>query len=202
MTTPDMPSRITLSPGLMSVDAFSSPTTAGISREWAMIEVWDVMPPTSVAKPRTFSLFSIAVSAGERSWATMTLSSRRWNFFVFFPMRFLRSRSPTKVVSATRLLIYSSPMDSKFLSISCKAILSAHSALMCSVAMSSLTLPVRDGSVSIIRWVSRMKECSLPTLWSSSSRIASLICFSDARTASLKRLISSAMREAVMRILG
>ena len=47
------------------------PTTAGISRALATIDVWEVRPPTSVTKPEIFLRSSWMVSAGERSWATM-----------------------------------------------------------------------------------------------------------------------------------
>ncbi len=81
----------------------SCPTTAGISREWRMIAVCEVIPPTSVRSPAPWPLLSMAVSAGDRSWATIMLSPVRWKPLVFLPVRFLMRRSPTNDASATLL---------------------------------------------------------------------------------------------------
>src|SRR4030067_640502 len=54
----------------------SSPTTAGMPRERAVIAVCEVLLPTSVANPRT-GLFNIcAVSAGERACAITITGAR------------------------------------------------------------------------------------------------------------------------------
>ena len=54
----------------MRLSASLAPTTAGISRARAMIDVWLVRVPISVTKPTTGSSTMAEVSAGERSWAT------------------------------------------------------------------------------------------------------------------------------------
>jgi len=97
MTTPCAPSTITQSPRPAQVVMRETPTTAGISSARATMAVCEVRAPTSVAKAPTLLPWSrTAVSAGERSWATMiapaggvpSTSAAR-------PSRFLMSRSPT-----------------------------------------------------------------------------------------------------------
>ena len=67
MTTPCIPSSMIWSPFLTISVMASRPTTAGISRDFAMMAVCEVLPPMSVAKPRTRPLCMVAVSEGERS---------------------------------------------------------------------------------------------------------------------------------------
>ena len=69
-TSPVVPSTTQVSPFLMSEQAFSSESTAGISRARAMMAECDVRPPTSVTTPTTFSLSMVAVIDGVRSCTT------------------------------------------------------------------------------------------------------------------------------------
>src|SRR5512143_3704402 len=100
---------MTVSADRYSSVAPSTPTTAGIPRDRAVIAVWDVRLPTSVAKPST-GLFRIwAVSAGERSWATMTTGSRiAATESTGRPARFSRTRWPIWRRSCPRSLRYGS----------------------------------------------------------------------------------------------
>ena len=100
---------MTVSAALYSSVAPSTPTTAGIPRERAVIAVWDVRLPTSVAKPSTGLLRICAVSAGERSWATMTTGSRIAAIeSTGRPARFSRTRWPICRRSCPRSLRYGS----------------------------------------------------------------------------------------------
>ena len=67
ITRPRLPSTITLEPSLTLEVAVSRPTTAGISKDFAIIAVCEVRPPISVAKAITLPLCIMAVSEGERS---------------------------------------------------------------------------------------------------------------------------------------
>ncbi len=103
VTAPRWPSMISRSPVEMRVTAPLTPTTAGISRARAMIEVWLVRVPTSVTKPETGSSTMAAVSAGERSRATMmswpsSLGTRSW----VRPPSARRRRSPMNSTSWLR----------------------------------------------------------------------------------------------------
>ena len=72
---PEFPSTITISPPVTSEINFPKPTTAGISKAPAKIEVWLVLPPASVANACTNLVFNFAVSLGERSCARITTGS-------------------------------------------------------------------------------------------------------------------------------
>ena len=54
MTLPAVPSMITVWPGSMSMPDQEMPDTAGISRERARMDTCEVLPPTSVVRPRVF----------------------------------------------------------------------------------------------------------------------------------------------------
>ncbi|MNI74950.1 hypothetical protein D3C73_1310680 [compost metagenome] len=73
-TSPLKPSTITRSPAFTRDSTFLVPTTAGISKERAIIAEWEVRPPIFVVKPLTKLRFSCAVSEGVRSCA-MTITS-------------------------------------------------------------------------------------------------------------------------------
>ena len=75
--TPSYPSIIAFSPPFSLVDTFAIPTRAGISKVWAIIEVWLVLPPKSVAKPTTASLSIFAVSDGVSSLEMIMLPLSR-----------------------------------------------------------------------------------------------------------------------------
>ena len=73
-TLPDEPSTMTYVPGASSRTP-GQPTTAGMPRLRARIEVCEVGPPSWVANASTIDLSMSAVSAGARSIATRMLGS-------------------------------------------------------------------------------------------------------------------------------
>jgi len=77
MTAPRTPSTMTTSPPFTSPVSAPSPTTAGIPIARAMMAVWPVGPPPSMAMPCTVSGSTEAVWLGLKSWATRTTSVRR-----------------------------------------------------------------------------------------------------------------------------
>ena len=108
-TMPFSPSTSMVSPFLTFPVIFSRPTTAGISRDFAIIAVWEVFPPISDTKAITFFLCIVAVSLGERSYATTTdFGGILARVRLFLPSKFLRSLLPTSSISVIRSLRYSS----------------------------------------------------------------------------------------------
>ena len=167
--SPRDPSTATMSPGEICSDTRPAPTTAGVLRARATMAVWLVDPPTSVTKAATRPVrASIAASAGERSWAMMiapcgTSSSTSTTC----PSRFRTTRSAMKSTSARRSRKYSSGISSKRCLIFRVTRRTAHSALICSAAMSLFTSSTSIGSRSISRCASRISAWSLPSLCSS-----------------------------------
>ena len=66
-TSPLTPSTMSSSPLATSLVIVLVPTTAGISKERAIMAECAVRPPTSVAKALTYFLFNCAVSLGAKS---------------------------------------------------------------------------------------------------------------------------------------
>ena len=124
---------MTRSPVRMMASASAAPTTAGISRARAMMDVWLVRVPISVTNAMTGSRTMPAVSAGDRSRAITTIgwSSRGTMSFVS-PVSSRSRRSQTNSMSWRRSRMYASPPDAsagpKSLPISSHACATAHSA--------------------------------------------------------------------------
>ena len=75
ITVPASPSMTSQSSWRISRLASRAPTTAGMSMLRATIAVCEVLPPTSVTKPRKTPPFHCSMSAGEMSLATSTSGS-------------------------------------------------------------------------------------------------------------------------------
>ena len=94
---------------LISLIILPMPTTAGISKDLAIIEVWEVLPPISVIKPKVFSKFKFAVSEGVKSLATIIeFSGTSDNSNIFSPSKFLIHLSAISAKSPALSLKYSS----------------------------------------------------------------------------------------------
>ena len=98
ITVPSIPSRTIKAPSLPSV---LQATTAGISKERAMIAEWEVLPPILVANPLTKFLFNCAVSEGVKSSAIITTSSSiKAGFGNGLPSKLANKRRETSLISA------------------------------------------------------------------------------------------------------
>src|SRR5690606_41745849 len=85
-----------------------SPTTAGISWARAMIAVCEVLPPAAVMSPATAALCKVAVSAGDRSYATTIASGGGVGGPMSRPSRLRSTRSNTNSTSLRRSRRYGS----------------------------------------------------------------------------------------------
>ena len=101
ITVPSIPSRTIKSPSLTSSVIVLQATTAGISKERAMIAEWEVLPPILVANPLTKFLFNCAVSEGVKSSAIITTSSSiKAGFGNGLPSKLANKRRETSLISA------------------------------------------------------------------------------------------------------
>ena len=106
VTSPESPSRATNVPAGMPVAPLSW-TTAGMPIWAARIAVWLVRPPSWVTMPTTRARSSVAVSAGARSSATMTLGSLKSGTpGAGTPSTAATAREPTSRRSVTRSAKY------------------------------------------------------------------------------------------------
>ena len=102
-------------PSIIPVFPFHSsliftPIIAGIFIVLAKIAVWEFEEPSSVTKPRSFSLSSCTVSLGARSFATTITDSSKFPISIS-PLKIRMTRSLISFTSTLRALKYSSSIS-------------------------------------------------------------------------------------------
>lgn len=132
-----------------------------------MIAVWEVRLPASVANPMTFSLSSIAVCDGVRSWLmTMHGSTRsRRKAGCRLPVRLFMMREETSRMSAARSRRYSSSLAARVLAYFSANWWKAASALIFWCWMRRVTSSIRVGSSRTSRCASKMLASFTPRVW-------------------------------------
>ena len=191
ITIPCSPSRITMSPILTRWLTSERPTTAGISRVWARIAVWLVLPPRSVANPRIRLSERPKVSEGRRLRAIRT---QGWSISARERLvclsRCWSRRLPTSKRSCRRSRKNSSSIFSNCWLTASSASDRANSALTRSFRIRWGTSWVMRASRRMKRWASIRRACFLPrtlrTLASAASK-SRWVAF----WAALKRLTSA-----------
>ena len=163
ITSPVIPSTITISPCFTSWVIDLVPTTAAISNERLIIAEWLVRPPIFVTKPWTNSLFNCAVSDGVKSFPIITtLSSIILGFGNSTPKRWASTRLETSRISAARSLIYSLSIDSKIVMNWVVTSFNASGALTFSFAILSSIGWINSGSSSTSKCASKIAALSAP----------------------------------------
>ena len=156
---------------------------AGISKERAMIALWLVRPPISVAKPFANSLFKEPVSDGVKSLATTTTGSLSvLRFGISFPVILQSKRNDTSLISAALARMYSSSMLSNIEIIIFDTQSAAYSAFT-EFDVISFSIELRNsGSPIIIRCASKIANSSSANVFDATSLICSIsaIVFANA----------------------
>ena len=166
--------------------------------------VWLVGPPASVTKPAICWSRKCTVSAGDKSWAMMMVSSNKSVLILnglLSPNRLWWIRSATCSISCLRSRRYSSSMASNCSLKRSVWIFSAHSALMC------CSLRMSTGSRDRVTSVSNIK-CSEINAPSSVGAFSGMLlrnsssCLRVALMAASKRVTSAAMSPSAKSCCG
>ena len=175
ITSPLIASKITKSPDFNVFRISFTPTIAGISKERAMIALWLVRPPISVAKPFANSLFKEPVSDGVKSLATTTTGSFNvLRLGISFPVILQSKRNDTSLISAALARMYSSSMLSNIEIIIFDTQSAAYSAFT-EFDVISFSIEARNsGSPIIIRCASKIANSSSANVFDATSLICSI----------------------------
>ena len=164
VTSPVSPLNTTKSPSLISLVALFKPTTAAISKVLDIIAVWEVLPPISVKKPKTFFLSIVAVSDGVKSWATNTTSSSKSaRSTTLTPNMCLIILLVTSFISAALSLIYSLSMLSNIVTNISFISFNANSALTFSSFILHTADSTNSGSSNTNKWASNISASCSPS---------------------------------------
>ena len=174
ITSPVIPSTITLSPLLTEVVMSPNPSTAGISNVLAMIAAWEVLPPILVINPTTLLLSNPAVSDGVKSWATtIVLFSVIAKSSPPFPAKFDNILFDTSLISAALSLIYSLSIDSNIATNVFVTLSIAFKPFILFISISFIIAPVNSGSSNNVMWASNTSAFSAPISSAALALIAS-----------------------------